>query len=114
MHDDAHWGSQLKCISHPSANDNSPLCEWYIEPKYDNFREELTTNEICTISQQQWNNLYQKALAMSSTNKVRPMHCVRTTSAKYYDMKHKDMIQPKHLVAMMLYCNFEVCVTYHI
>eukprot|EP01084_Bolivina_argentea_P151866 265022_1 len=79
-----------------------------ITKKYINFKQELTQNANTCISLLQFNHLLNKAYAHKQTMKVKKLFCPRTTSAKFYDMKPKQLMSLHHLVAMMAYCNFDI------
>eukprot|EP01084_Bolivina_argentea_P085805 155090_1 len=80
---------------------------WYINNKYNTFKEELLCNEICTIPHTNWTQLIQKAGRYLGTDVVTRIKCPRQKSAAFYEMNYGDLMQKKHLIAMMLYCNYD-------
>eukprot|EP01084_Bolivina_argentea_P137263 241747_1 len=104
--DDVHRLSGTSLGSPPDANPGYKLMDWYICAKYHSFKEELSLNQICCISLSEWNNLLQKAQCHMETNLVRGIKCPRTRSAQFYDMQPDEKISAKHLMSMMIYCNF--------
>ena len=59
------------CTYQPTPNQGYQLKDWYIEKKYCNLHQELVSNSICHITEEDWNNLYGKALALIKTDHVR-------------------------------------------
>eukprot|EP01084_Bolivina_argentea_P064065 116860_1 len=91
----------------PISNKGYKLGHWYIDPKYANFKKELLSNIICRLPSSSWNILRGKARILIKTYMVRQMKCPRKDSAKYFDMEYNQSISVDHLVAMMIYCNFD-------
>eukprot|EP01084_Bolivina_argentea_P263425 445869_1 len=87
--------------------DDSPLTNWYIEPKYANLKQELSSNLVCSISKQQWIYALYKAKLYFDTFLVRSIRCFRTTSAKCYGFKNRDKMHINHLIVVLVYCNFD-------
>eukprot|EP01084_Bolivina_argentea_P134891 237796_1 len=107
IHDDAHWAAHLNCIPHPVANHNSHLCDWYIPNKHISFKAELTQNKICGIGQQQWMALILKASIQCEGEFAKSKKCHRKESAVYYELNENQRISIHHLMAMMIYCNYD-------
>eukprot|EP01084_Bolivina_argentea_P239543 402604_1 len=84
---------------------DSPILD--IEPKYIHFKQELTKNEICTLSESQWNNTAEEATIHIQSNKVKTMVCFRERSAHCYDMKYGDNMLMDHLIALKVYCSYD-------
>eukprot|EP01084_Bolivina_argentea_P255422 429590_1 len=84
-----------------------PLSYWYVENKYVSFKEELLCNKLCCIDETIWIQLIQKATLHIDTEHVKQMQCPRRESAKFYEMQYGDSMTEKHLIAMMLYCNYD-------
>eukprot|EP01084_Bolivina_argentea_P313345 542625_1 len=80
---------------------------WYVCNKYKNLQQELTNNTTYVICKTQMNNLVQKAQIHIQTDNVREMYCPRIDSAKYYEMYPRQLISIQHLIAMMVYCNYD-------
>eukprot|EP01083_Nonionella_stella_P084639 234353_1 len=117
VYDDAHWGSQLNCISHPVANSNSTLKDWYVYRKYNDLEEEMTQNATCCISKKRFSNDCIKATEHLKGNVAKSKRCCREKSATYYDIRPNQLISVNHLTALLLYCNcdslqFEFTKTY--
>eukprot|EP01084_Bolivina_argentea_P112794 201137_1 len=90
------------------TNDQTTLGDWYIYNKYDTFQTETLQNEIYVTNRFEWNLLLQKAKYHLLTDHVRETYvCPRKDTAKNYGMKYNDKIKGKHLIALMVYCNFE-------
>eukprot|EP01084_Bolivina_argentea_P312395 540834_1 len=83
------------------------LSKWYINKNYNTFKEELIQNEIYHISQTQWGHNYSKAMAHLLTKKVREIYCPRRESAKCYEMKYEQNMSVDHIIALMIYCNYD-------
>eukprot|EP01083_Nonionella_stella_P284916 969894_1 len=91
----------------PVANVNSSLGEWYIEQKYQSFKEELLGNSICTINIKEWDALYEKALIHQQTTLVQNMSCANKRAAVWYDVQVDSKMCAEHLIAMMVQCNYD-------
>eukprot|EP01084_Bolivina_argentea_P293548 504870_1 len=76
-----------------SGNNYSGNVAFYkVAPKYTSLKEDMISNEITTLSIQQFANEYNKAL-------------IHHTS--YIKRKHYPLISVHHLLALMFYCNFD-------
>eukprot|EP01084_Bolivina_argentea_P224274 379292_1 len=93
------------------ANHGYTLKDWYVYNKYETFKIELTSNKLCFIEMTQWNLLYKKAKDYSQTEFVSTIYCARDATAKYYEMKYKDNIGLHHLIAILIYCNYDTLQT---
>ena len=76
----------------------------YIPRKYDTFQQEMVDNEICTISQNQWNCAYTKANLYLNTDYGKSMLC---NCSIPIGIPVYSPILLQHVLAMMLYCNFD-------
>eukprot|EP01084_Bolivina_argentea_P213256 362242_1 len=59
-----------------------------IKNKYKTLKEEITGNDVCVLSAQQWNVLFQLATYYHESDKVKEMACFRKHTADFYDIKH--------------------------
>eukprot|EP01084_Bolivina_argentea_P008857 16558_1 len=78
-----------------------------IHHKYDNLKEEVTMNEICFISDTQWNNEYQLAHFHQQTDKVKSMLCFRKKTDHHYDMRYNDPMSLEHIIVLRLYSSYD-------
>ena len=108
------FGELPTLIMHQAANDNSSLKDWYIAPKYDNLKQEILCNDICILSQTTWDDLLTKSISHLGTDKVKQMYCARQQSAVYYNMQYGTKMDHHHLISMMAYCNYDVCIIHSI
>eukprot|EP01083_Nonionella_stella_P098174 276002_1 len=106
--DPAHWGADNECIPTRVANKDSTLCDWYINPKYSSFRQEMLDNDINTISNHQWVLDLNKAKKHKQATYFKRMYCGRSVSAEYYDLKWFAGITEQHILSVMLYCNHDI------
>eukprot|EP01084_Bolivina_argentea_P108378 193698_1 len=108
-HDKAHWSWNYNTerLSHPPINGNSTLRNWYIPLKYDNLKQEVTSNNICQIALPQFDILRLKAITHGGSLYVRTINCPRRQSAAYYDLKPGSILSTEHIIVLMLYCNFD-------
>eukprot|EP01083_Nonionella_stella_P042130 113987_1 len=83
------------------------LKNWYIHPKYNNFKHELLNNQISRISEHQWKQLTIKANIHLGNEMMRNIFCARGRTAIYYGMHHGQPMNPNHLISMMIYCNYD-------
>eukprot|EP01084_Bolivina_argentea_P076712 139063_1 len=89
------------------SNKDYKLGDWYVDQKYHDFKHELLSNAICTISFSSFNELVETARDHIKTGKVRKMKCARTDSAKYYELEYNQPMSINHLLAMMVHCNLD-------
>eukprot|EP01084_Bolivina_argentea_P173736 300953_1 len=109
VYDDAHYQKHKGVWSHPpEANPQYRLKDWYIPPKYKCFKEELLYNAICKLSSYQWDSILLKAYDLKNTDYFRKMKCLRKDTAKCYDLEYHQPLSINQLVAIMIYCNFDV------
>eukprot|EP01084_Bolivina_argentea_P038279 70783_1 len=90
------------------ANTNSTLAQWYIKSKYINFKEEMLSNDICVIGEQQWTNLMHISDKHLRSENVKSMYCPRTESARLYEMHYGQQMSQNHLIAMRIYSEFDI------
>eukprot|EP01083_Nonionella_stella_P019283 53597_1 len=91
----------------PNTGNGARLCDWYIEPKFLNLKDELLHNAICTIGSHKWGSLMHKGMCHQKTERCRAMRCIRSDTAKYYDMKCNTPFAITHVLSMMVYCNMD-------
>eukprot|EP01084_Bolivina_argentea_P069938 127195_1 len=89
--------------------------EWYIPAKYSKFGDELLNNEICSISITQLKNLLQKAEYFFTSTIWYAHFVTESYHPTQFTVINDTMripayfpISPAHLVAILVYCNFEV------
>eukprot|EP01084_Bolivina_argentea_P050697 93237_1 len=80
--------------------------KWYIQNKFKSLKAELMQNALCWLNTSQFSQLTQHAREHIQTDKVKGMFCAKVESAKCFDMKYGQLISVKHLISMMVYCNF--------
>eukprot|EP01084_Bolivina_argentea_P302128 521453_1 len=91
------------------TNKGYKLRDWYIPAKYNNLKQELLHNKICTISEQQWKNLLLTAHAHLMTE-----YFMTAKSSSYqlsghcYEMLSNIPISDGHLIAILIYCNLDI------
>eukprot|EP01084_Bolivina_argentea_P283471 485501_1 len=95
-------------FSVPEANVNTSLGSWYITQKYENFKQELLQNAICTINNTAFDSLYGTALIHQQTDMVRNFLAANERAAKFYGVNLGDIMSINHLMAVMVQCNFDV------
>eukprot|EP01084_Bolivina_argentea_P229073 386710_1 len=121
IYDDAHncsgstwvmssFSFKSKCgeLSTPAANGVSSVADWYITQKSKNFKQELLDNEISHVGVEQLNHQIQKAEKHLKTNRVKDIKCKLKQRASIYELHYGYRIQAKHLIAVMIYCNFDI------
>eukprot|EP01084_Bolivina_argentea_P121281 214926_1 len=107
IYDPAHQDYSKKHVLVPEANTNYTLKQFYISPKYDNIRDELTLNEVCHIGKEQVNVLVVKAKLLTDSNYAKSISCTRETAVECYEMKTGDPLSLNHVMVIMVYCNFD-------
>ena len=50
---------------------NDPFQDWYIEKKHDTLKDEILNNNICTISNEQWEITLRRAQSLLDTDVVK-------------------------------------------
>eukprot|EP01084_Bolivina_argentea_P310282 536882_1 len=107
--DDAHCMANQQGHLRPEANPGFTLAYWYISRKYTDFKTELLNNNIWHIGSAQFIHLWTKALVHMRTDEAKSIQCRRQEEyAKCYEMKSDQKVQLQHLMAMMVYCNFDL------
>eukprot|EP01084_Bolivina_argentea_P292598 503041_1 len=69
---------------------------------------EILLNTVCGLNQTQWIQTVKKAAVHRNTDYAHALKCVRGKSAEYYDMNPGQKIALKHLIALLIYCNYDV------
>ena len=109
-HDDARALSKTSNTVKHEANTGYSVSQLYVQKKYQSLKEELLHNAMCSlINGTAWNTEVNKAIWHIATTQYKNMKCARTGSAEYYEMKYGDTISESHLIAMMVYCGYDVC-----
>eukprot|EP01084_Bolivina_argentea_P259739 438388_1 len=91
------------------ANKEFTLADFYIENIFSDLREEVLYNSKCSIQKSEWDQLVNKAKLHILTTIARNMYCRRNDyQAKRYEMRYKQEISENHLIALMLYTNFDI------
>eukprot|EP01084_Bolivina_argentea_P271049 461068_1 len=75
-----------------------------VEPKYNTFKEELTTNKLSVLLMEQFDAEYLKAITYFNT------HFCRKHYKPYFEKIDGDEvgdIQPHHILSMLIYCNYD-------
>eukprot|EP01084_Bolivina_argentea_P168962 292919_1 len=98
----------LGSCSMKRANTNYTIADFYVTKKYDTFKDETISNVKCKLSAFQWNQLVKMAKIHLDSKHGRTFKCLRLKSAAYYDKKYGDTLTLQYLIAIMLYCNFDV------
>eukprot|EP01084_Bolivina_argentea_P130042 229601_1 len=83
------------------------LKDWYIQSMFQNLKQELLKNKICTISPIQWNSLLEKATKHIQTNFAKTLKCAGPHRKEIYGIVLGQPITAEHIIAMMVYCNYD-------
>eukprot|EP01084_Bolivina_argentea_P183658 316877_1 len=93
------------------------VSQLYVPKHYGSLKDELISNEICTISIDQWDNSSEQAQYLQNTKNAKTLRA-NTDYYKNYTNSHnhpinfgyKDgsCITFKHLLCVYIYCNFDV------
>eukprot|EP01084_Bolivina_argentea_P259594 438066_1 len=79
--------------------------KWFIRPKYDNFKHELTTNTIYSINAFSWMIEWENAKdKLENDELVRNLRSNHEFHAKY-KIKPDKPVTMNHLMAILFYCN---------
>ena len=108
-HDDARGLSMSGANAKHEANTGYTVGELYVEQKYKDLKEELLKNNNCTINATDWKLELGKARAYLWSDNCKEMKCARASSAQYYGLRNGWKITEDHLVAMVIYCDKDVC-----
>ena len=95
------------------------LCDWYIAPKYTNFKEEILMNPLSALNLRQWKETLQKAYvklaAYNKNTERRRMICGANRRRKdgagnkwqpLYGIKEDDEVTISHIMALLFYTNY--------
>eukprot|EP01084_Bolivina_argentea_P085803 155086_1 len=99
---------QINQLVFNHSNSSTCIAFWYIEPKHKDIKTELLCNDICCIGRKQWENVVHKASIFYETEKAKCTFCSRQKSAVWYEMKFGDFMSVNHLIAMLMYCNYDL------
>eukprot|EP01083_Nonionella_stella_P138579 421678_1 len=90
-------------------NPGYKLCDWYIEAKYDNLKDELLHNLICVFGKEQFENTLAKAIdklnAWVNDEAVPNISCVWPYWKATYGIEKGDEITLEHILSVMFYTN---------
>eukprot|EP01084_Bolivina_argentea_P299226 515754_1 len=89
------------------ANDGYTLGQCYVVSKHINLKKELLHNTICSLNQTQWYCLVEAANLHLLSYHIKQLTCHRADKEKYFNIKKDDGINLDHLIAMMVYCNYD-------
>eukprot|EP01083_Nonionella_stella_P296276 1006550_1 len=108
IYDDAHQMTKRSGHVRPEANDGYSVGDWFILNKYKNLKAELLMNRVCSIDAKLLLRITRKAACHWKTKRSRAIKCSREDLfAKCYELKWQQPIQIHHILAMMIYCNFD-------
>eukprot|EP01084_Bolivina_argentea_P174499 302279_1 len=92
------------------ANSEYKLRDWFILSKFKSLKHEMLNNKICVISNKQWDIQYLKALSHLESDYFKSIRCKLkndTVATKIYGIKYNCVITVSHVMAMMIYCNYD-------
>ena len=77
-------------------------------PNFESMKEEVTGNEICTISSNQWQNTLNSALTHLESHKVKTdkRYTAKRADEKYGIGEKGQLMGTENVVAILLYCNY--------
>eukprot|EP01084_Bolivina_argentea_P118385 210067_1 len=92
---------------------------WYVRPKFNDIKEEILNNQICSITVNQWNRtvlfaskviirtvFIKKLKAIVEINK-KDGGSTSNSSYNKYGVKNNDRIRLEHLVPLLIYINLD-------
>ena len=83
-------------------------CEWYIDRKYKNLKEELLDNEISNLDQNKWDKtMFEVKMNMPSIHRKQLLSDKRGKKL-HYGIKAQETISIEHLLSVKLYTSFDV------
>eukprot|EP01084_Bolivina_argentea_P016843 31461_1 len=96
------------------ANHGYTLHDLYVSARYSSLKTELLFNDICKITIYQWNALTLKGIIHLNSKYAKSLMTtyqdnaqIKDNYSKYYGIRDGDSVQLKHLLAMMIYCNYD-------
>lgn len=102
-----YWSIYADWDGTDKSNPGYNYCDWYIEPKHSSLKHELLSGPSKLMTKPQWHDL----IALCGIYR----HCqkVKVIAADFddlhgYGIKRYTPIQTQHLLALMIYCNFQV------
>eukprot|EP01083_Nonionella_stella_P211419 764475_1 len=83
--------------------------DWYVEAKYEDMRDEIVNNPICSLTKQQYDSLQ-----CTAEIEFGKQFCRRLTQNKYLAAPYEvNEMELKHVVAMLLYTNYtDLCTAF--
>merc|ERR1712228_824126 len=92
---------------------------WYVKPKFNDIKEEILNNLVCSITVNQWNRIvlyaskivsktsvFKKLRAVVPTNK-KETGSTSNSSYNKYGVRNGDKIRLEHLVPLLIYINLD-------
>ena len=74
--------------------------------KFNNMRDELLNNDICNISQEQWNDIWKRAELFKTTYKGKSMLSKKHDASR--GIRKSDPIPTHHIMSLMIWSNFYI------
>jgi len=91
------------------GNRGYKLCDWFVSPKYKDFKTEIRSNPLSGLSRKQWEETLQKAtLKLAAYNKDpkrRKLVSVRWAE-KIFGIKARSEVTVAHIMALLFYTNY--------
>ena len=84
------------------SNPGYKYCMMYVKNKYKNFKDEILNNEICNISNEQWNSFYFKASSYREIPFCQRIKCIKYRFPEY-KIDTTEIITIYHLMSIILY-----------
>eukprot|EP01084_Bolivina_argentea_P274275 467435_1 len=94
-----------------APNPGYTLAQWYIAAKFRTFKSELLHNNVVCMSMGQYQRCLEKANKKHNTIHGRALQCRQISkvlsSFALYCIRPDDTISVDHILAIMVYCNFD-------
>eukprot|EP01084_Bolivina_argentea_P052685 96779_1 len=120
-HDSYDFGQCYVYWDYFKKEENYDNLTWsYIHPKFSSMKNELINNRFCTLTKMQWINEYKKALCHKNSYKYKGVTATPEHNSVSYStgnplgndavlgITEGTPISEKHLLAIMLYCNYDL------
>eukprot|EP01084_Bolivina_argentea_P055304 101403_1 len=104
QHDEKQCSAKTYSFGYKFEYDENEPSDWvesigamYVTEKYSNLKEEITTNDICVLDINQYNNEYNKA-QIHFNSEYNKKKC------KYFD---GNCLSLQYILSLMIYCNYD-------
>eukprot|EP01083_Nonionella_stella_P064811 169266_1 len=89
-------------------NSGYMFCDWYIDPKHSNLKEEILYNQIHTLSVDKYEVAKRKAQTLYRSCAIQSIQCDTHFFEDTYGIGKNDHMSMQHILCLILYTDFDV------